>query len=261
MKKIGIIGCGWLGSRIAGSMSGQYKIYATTTTKNKADELSSKGFNASVASFPDFQLEEKITPWTEIKDIDILIITIPISGKSCCASSLYNRIQHLFSFIGDFKGQMFVMSSTGVYPDIPGEYAEENLSTDNVPGERMMKNRYPQVNILRLSGLMGDNRLLKNYTVSNSEAPVNHIHYEDICRVIKKMIETGSEGTLYNVGAPQHPSKAQVINAQQNLKSFGETIGEGKIILSSKLVSELDYTFKYPDPRAFHLNTYSKKIR
>ncbi|REC78649.1 hypothetical protein DRF60_09390 [Chryseobacterium elymi] len=252
MKKIGIIGCGWLGSRIADSMSGQYKIYTTTTTKNKADELASKGFNTHVASFPDFQLEEKISKWTEIKDIDILIITIPLSGKSCCAGSLYNRIQHLFSFIGDFKGQMFVMSSTGVYPDIPGEYAEEDLSTDNVPGERMIKNRYPQVNILRLSGLMGDNRLLKNYTVSNAEAPVNHIHYEDICNVTEKMIEIGSEGKLYNVSAPEHPSKAQVINAQKNLPSAEEIIGEGKIILSSKLISELDFIFRYPDPRYFH---------
>jgi len=252
MKKIGIVGFGWLGSRIADSMSGQYQLYVTTTTKSKADELSSKGFNASVASFPDFQLEEKIIQWEAIENVDVLIITIPLSGKSCCASSLYNRIQHLFSFIGDFKGQMFVMSSTGVYPDIPGEYTEESLSPNNVPGERMIRNRYPQVNILRLSGLMGDNRLLKNYNVSNLEAPVNHIHYADISRVIEKMIEEGSSGKLYNVTAPQHPSKGQVINAQKDLPSPEETVGEGKKINSSKLISELDFVFKHPDPRAFH---------
>jgi hypothetical protein len=252
MKTIGIIGCGWLGSRIVASMSGRYTIYTTATTKEKAEDLSSKGFNASVASFPDFQLEEKIVQWKDIKNIDVLIITIPLSGKSCCASSLYNRVQHLLSFIGDFKGQMFVMSSTGVYPDIPGEYTEENLSSDQVPGERMIRNRYPQVNILRLSGLMGDNRLLKNYNISNVEAPVNHIHYEDISSVIEKMIEKGSSGKLYNVAAPQHPSKAQVINAQKDLPSYEEIVGEGKIILSSKLISELNFVFKYPDPRAFH---------
>lgn len=251
MKKIGIVGFGWLGSRIADSMSGQYQLYVTTTTKSKADELSSKGFNASVASFPDFQLEEKIIQWEAIENVDVLIITIPLSGKSCCASSLYNRIQHLFSFIGDFKGQMFVMSSTGVYPDIPGEYTEESLSPDNVPGERMIRNKYPQVNILRLSGLMGDNRLLKNYNVSNLEAPVNHIHYKDISCVIEKMIEEGSSGKLYNVTAPQHPSKGQVINAQKDLPSPEETVGEGKIINPSKLISELDFVFKHPDPRAF----------
>ncbi|WP_343608457.1 hypothetical protein [Chryseobacterium oranimense] len=252
MKKTGIIGCGWLGSKIADSMSGKYQIYTTATTKDKVEDLSAKGFNASVAVFPDFQLEKKIEEWSEIKDLDILIITIPLSGKSCCASSLYNRIQHLFSFIGSFKGQMFVMSSTGVYPDAPGEYREESLSTDKVPGERMIRNKYPKVNILRLAGLMGDNRLLKNYNVSNLDAPVNHIHYEDICRIIEKMIEKGSEGKLYNIAAPQHPSKGHVISAQKNLSVIEEKVGEGKIILPSKMISELDFVFKYPDPCEFH---------
>jgi len=144
------------------------------------------------------------------------------------------------------------MSSTGVYPDAPGEYAEESLSPDEVAGERMIINKYPQANILRLAGLMGDNRLLKNYNVSNLDAPVNHIHYEDICHIIEKMIERGSEGKLYNIAAPKHPSKAQVINTQKNLPFPKEAIGEGKIILSSKLTSELDFIFKYPDPKDFH---------
>lgn len=252
MKKIGIIGCGWLGSRIATSFSDRYKICTTATTKEKAEELTSRGFNAYVASFPDYQLEEKMQQWKEIPDLDAVIITIPLSGKSCCASSLYNRIQHLLAFVGDFKGQMFVMSSTGVYPDSPGEYTEESLSVESVQGERLIRNTYPQVNVLRLAGLMGDNRLLKNYNVSNLQAPVNHIHYADICNVIEKMIETGSEGKLYNVSAPLHPSKAQVINTQKNIAAQEDIIGEGKIILSSKLISELDFVFEYPDPRAFH---------
>lgn len=254
MKKIGIIGCGWLGSRIAASMSARYTIYTSATTEGKAEKLSAEGFNATVASFPDYQLEEKIQQWKEIHDMDIVIITIPISGKSCCTSSLYNRIQHLLSFISDFKGQMFVMSSTGVYPDIPGEYAEESLSVDSVQGERLVRNRYPQVNILRLAGLMGDNRLLKNYNITNLAAPVNHIHYKDICRVIEKMIEEGSAGKLYNVTAPQHPSKGQVMSTQKGLPPFEEMVSEGKIILSSKLVSELNFVFEYPNPTTFHLN-------
>jgi hypothetical protein len=252
MKKTGIIGCGWLGSKIADSMSGKYNIYTTTTSEDKVEELSARGFNASVAVFPDFQLEKKIEEWSEIKEMDVLIITIPISGKSCCASSLYNRMQHLLSFIGDFKGQMFVMSSTGVYPDTPGKYAEESLLPDEVAGERMIRNKYPQANILRLAGLMGDNRLLKNYNVSNLDAPVNHIHYEDICNIIEKMIERGSEGKLYNIVAPKHPSKAKVINTQKNRPFPEQAIAEGKIILSSKMISELDFVFKYPDPCEFH---------
>lgn len=253
MKKIGIIGYGWLGERVASSLSEKYTISVTTTTENKASDLNSKGINAVVASFPDYQLAEPISQWTEIKDMEILIITIPVSEKSCCVSSLYNRIQNLSSFIGDFTGQMFLMSSTGVYPDLCKEFTEDDIPLESVSGERMLKNKYPQLNILRLGGLMGDNRLLKNYNVGNLDHAVNHIHYADISAIITEMIESKAESKLYNVTAPIHPAKSQVINAQKNIPHGEPFEIKGKKVLSSKLVSELDYVFQYPDPRKFHL--------
>lgn len=254
MKKIGIIGYGWLGARIAASVSDKYTIYSTVTTQDKADELNAQGFNAVVASFADYQLKDPIPQWDEIKKMDALIITIPISEKSCCVSSLYNRIQNLSSFIGDYKGQVFLMSSTGVYPDLSQEFTEEDLPWEKVSGERMVRNKYPQTNILRLSGLMGDNRLLKNYKVSNPDFAVNHIHYADIIGILLKMMETDAEARLYNVAAPIHPTKSEVIHAQKNIQDTAEKTPElkGKIILSSKLISELDYVFQYSDPREFH---------
>ncbi|MGL6128439.1 hypothetical protein [Chryseobacterium artocarpi] len=253
MKKIGIIGYGWLGERIANLMSGKCSIYATTTTQEKVDQLNIKGLSAIVASFPDYQLPEPISRWDALEELDVLIITIPISGKSCCVSSLYNRIQNLSGFVGDFKGQMFLMSSTGVYPDLSKNFTEEDVPVEQVSGERMMKNKYPQINILRLGGLMGDNRLLKNYKISNPDHVVNHIHYEDIVGIISKMIDQESFSKLYNVTAPIHPIKSQVINAQKNIEDSVE-ISEmkGKTILSSMLMEELEYVFQHPDPRTFH---------
>jgi len=253
MKKIGIIGYGWLGERIATAMSDRYTICTTTTTQDKADELNAKGFCAKVAHFMDYQLTEPYPQWEEIQNMDALIITIPVSEKSCCVSSLYNRIKNLSLFIGDFKGQMFLMSSTGVYPDISKDLTEEDVPVEKVSGERLVRNTYPQVNILRLGGLMGDHRLLKNYTVTNADAAVNHIHYTDIVRVISEMIEKGSKRKLYNVTAPMHPSKNQVIHAQKDLPDIEADEVKGKKILSSKLISELDFVFRYPDPRYFHL--------
>lgn len=253
MKKIGIIGYGWLGARITEAISDQYEIYVTTTTADKVDESKAKGINAVVASFPDYQLSEPYPKWEVMESLDILIITIPISEKICCVSSLYNRIQNLSSFIGSFKGQMFLMSSTGVYPDTEKEFTETDIPVEKVSGERMVRNKYPQVNILRLGGLMGDNRLLKNYNVGNLDFAVNHIHYKDIAGILLNMIEKETEGRLYNVTAPLHPSKSQVINAQKNIENGeGETEVRGKKVLSSKLVSELGYVFQYPDPREFH---------
>lgn len=255
MKRVGIIGLGWLGARVAASLSDQYEIYATTTTVEKAEELNTRGIQAIVAGFPDYQLNEPYSRWKAMENLDVLIITIPISEKSCCVSSLYNRIQNLSSFIGNFKGQMFLMSSTGVYPDTDKEFTEIDVPVEKISGERMVKNKYPQVNILRLGGLMGDNRLLKNYNVSNLDFAVNHIHYKDIAGILLKMIEKGTEGGVFNVTAPFHPAKFQVINAQKNIEK-GEELEEvkGKKVLSSKLVSELGYVFQYPDPRTFHEN-------
>ncbi|BAP31327.1 uncharacterized protein CHSO_2290 [Chryseobacterium sp. StRB126] len=255
MKKVGIIGYGWLGARITESISDQYEIYTTTTTVEKADELNTKGIYAVVANFPDYQLTEPYPKWQAMENLDVLIVTIPISEKSCCVSSLYNRIQNLSSFIGDFKGQLFLMSSTGVYPDISKELSEEDIPVEKVSGERMVRNKYPQVNILRLGGLMGGNRLLKNYNIANLDFAVNHIHYKDIAGILLKMIENGTKTGLYNVTAPIHPAKFQVLNAQKNIAENREEETEikGKIILSSKLISELGYVFEYPDPRFFHL--------
>lgn len=253
MKKIGIIGYGWLGERLASSLSGKYTLATTTTTESKVNLLNNKGIHAVMASFPDYQLTEPFSQWEEIKNMDVLIITIPVSEKSCCVSSLYNRIQNLSAFIGDFKGQMFLMSSTGVYPDVSKDFTEEDIPLVSVSGERMLRNKYPQLNILRLGGLMGDNRLLKNYNVSNLDHAVNHIHYADISGIISEMIEQKTESKLYNVTAPIHPAKSQVINAQKDIPDEEEFEVKGKKVMSSKLISELEYTFQYPDPRSFHL--------
>lgn len=253
MKKVGIIGCGWLGSRIAKMLSEKFLIYTTTTTTEGSERLRAAGYQSTVVNFMDYQLPGQFPEWQLIDDIDILIITVPISEKSCDINSLYNRIQNLASFIGNFKGQMFLMNSTGVYPDIEKEYSEEDLSIDSVSGERMMKSRYPQVNILRLAGLMGDGRLLSKYNVANLDAVVNHVHYLDIGAILMKMMEQGSEGKLYNVVAPLHPTKAEVINSQKNIPYSEEHLTEGRRISSAKLISELGFVFRYPDPRYFHL--------
>ena len=97
------------------------------------------------------------------------------------------------------------------------------------------------------------NRLLKNYNVGNLDHAVNHIHYADISAIITQMIESKTEAKLYNVTAPIHPAKSQVINAQKNIPDEEVFEVKGKKVLSSKLISELDYTFQYPDPKTFHL--------
>ncbi len=258
MKKIGIIGCGWLGSHIADTLSGQYEIFATTTSESKIKDLSDKGYHMTLVSFPDEDISETMTEWKVVPQLDAVIITVPFSGIKGTEIPLHERARNLLAFLGDYHGQIFMMSSTGVYPDIEKEFTEEDRFPEDVPGENIIKNRFPEVNILRLAGLMGDHRLLKNYNISNLDLLVNHIHYADICSAIEKMLNNQSQSKVYNVVAPVHPNKDEIIHAQKDLLYSGHRTTQGRTISPSKLISDLNFEFQYPDPRYFHLTKVSE---
>lgn len=258
MKKIGIIGCGWLGSHIAEKLSGQYEIFATTTSESKINDLSAKGYHPTLVDFPDHDITGTMKGWDVATQLDAVIITVPFAGVRGAEIPLHERAQNLLAFLGDYSGQVFMMSSTGVYPNIDKEFTEDDQSADDVPSERFIKDRFPKVNILRLAGLMGDQRLLKNYNISNLDLLVNHIHYADICSVVEKMLDNQSQSKIYNVVAPVHPNKEEIINAQKDLPYEGGRTTEGRTISPAKLISDLDFEFQYPDPRYFHLTKVSE---
>nr|WP_314492412.1 hypothetical protein [uncultured Chryseobacterium sp.] len=252
MKKLGIIGCGWLGNHIAERVSDQYEIFATTTTPSKVEDLNSKGYQTTLISFAD-ELNSDMKQWEVAADLDAIIISVPFSGIRGAKISMTERRENLLRFIGDYKGQVFFTSSTGVYPQTDKEFIEEDQPAVEVESESFILQQLPQTNILRLAGLMGDQRLLKNYNISDLDQLVNHIHYADICSVIEKMLDKQSESKVYNVVAPIHPNKEEVINAQRNLPYDGERTTVGRTVSPEKLIKDLDFEFQYPDPRYFHL--------
>ncbi|MCY0976562.1 hypothetical protein PGH12_05290 [Chryseobacterium wangxinyae] len=252
MKKLGIIGCGWLGNHIAERLSNQYEIFATTTTVSKVADLESKGFQTTLVSFPN-ELDPEMKVWEAAKDLDAIVISVPFSGLRGKQVPMNDKRQNLLNFLGDYKGQLFLASSTGVYSQEEKEFSEEDQPAENVESEKFILEKFPQTNILRLAGLMGDDRLLKNYNISDLDQLVNHIHYADICSVVEKMLHNQSEFKIYNVVSPMHPNKEEVINAQKGLPYEGERTTVGRTVSPEKLIRELDFEFQYPDPRYFHL--------
>lgn len=252
MKKLGIIGYGWLGNHIAERLSERYEIFATTTTPSKAEELNAKGYHATLVSFPN-ELDPEMKPWEVVSDLDAIIISVPFSGIRGAQIPMDDKRQNLLNFLGDYNGQLFLMSSTGVYPQTEKEFAEDDQPAENVESESFILEQFPQTNILRLAGLMGGERLLKNYNISDLHLLVNHIHYADICSAVEKMLDKQSRSEVYNLVAPIHPNKEEVINAQKDLPYTGERTNVGRTISPEKMIAELDFEFQYLDPRYFHL--------
>ncbi len=250
-KALGIIGCGWLGSRLIPRLSGEFNISASTRTQQSADKLAALGYPSIAVEFSDKE-DLAVHAWDAITGFDVVIVSVPFSIRRATPESLKFKMNNLCRFIGDFKGQLFFTSSTGVYPRTRTIFTEADLPVTDNATEHQIKQTYPKVNILRLAGLMGDNRLLHKYKVTNLDDPVNHIHYLDISSVIVRMIEENMQKKIFNVVAPQHPTKREVIQAQLGDTKVAAIKAEGRIISSAKLITELDYDFMYPDPRTFH---------
>lgn len=250
--KIGIIGCGWLGIRLGRFLGIHHDIFATTTSFEKLNTLNFENFYPYVVDFDQIICQE----WEIISDLDVIIISIPF-GKSLEIDFLTQRLQNLLKFIGKFKKQMFFTSSIGIYSSVEGEISED-VPTDLLhPNllfvEDSLCSAFPQINILRLGGLMGDNRKLSNYSVANPQQVVNHIHYQDVASVIAKMIRLHLHSKKYNVVAPQHPVKQEIINFQKGIAKathYGKP--SGKIVSSQRLITELSYDFLFPNPLFFN---------
>ena len=245
MKKGLIIGKGWLGSRLEEHLAKHYQI---TSTKRQSDAPNCLSINFDQTSLQ--RIDTSI--------FEFIIITIPF-GKRNTTDELRIRFNQIIQFIGTYSRPIFLISSTGIYPDLEKIISENTLEKDklNQPYlfiENKLQMQFPQLNILRLGGLMGDNRRLSNYLTferPHLNQVVNHVHFEDVCRIIAQLIQQNKTSSIYNIVAPKHPTKEEILNYQQHQKIINSEIKKGKIISSDKIINELNYQFIFPNPLYF----------
>lgn len=245
MKKGLIIGKGWLGSKIEKKLN---QSFSFTTTKRKSD----------AENCLEIDFDQAINSSINSDDYDFIIITIPF-GKRNSEEELMNRFTHLISFLNHYNKQLTLISSTGIYPEIEAiidenYFSDAELIEPYISIENLMKNNFPQLNILRLGGLMGDDRYLSkyiNFSNHNLDTVANHIHYKDVIKVINQIIENNISSSIFNVVAPIHPTKLEILDVEINNKQQSAEDRKGKTISSEKLINKLNYDFIYPNPIYF----------
>ncbi|SDL71270.1 Nucleoside-diphosphate-sugar epimerase [Siphonobacter aquaeclarae] len=262
MKQIGIVGCGWLGLPLGKHLAAAgYDVTGTVTSPEKTENLAQAGIHPLVLRFD----PEPSAGLDSLLNSDVLIISIPPRAGQHGDDFHPAQIDALLRHLAGFSGKLIYISSTSVYPDSPEVITESN---DVIPGhplvraETALQNSGHPATILRCGGLMGDDRVAGKYfigkTVSNGATPVNFIHREDVIGLIRQVIEQGVWGEVFNVVAPQHPSRKEVYLQNAKDKGWEAPVFEEparplpfKLISGERIAERLTYSFLYPDPLYF----------
>ena len=258
-----IAGCGWVCTRLAARlMDSGHRVWATCTSESKARQLEKSGISAMVVDFDQPDVDVKLERTT----FDVAVISIPITRKDTM-EVVRQRFGRLSTFLNNLSiHQSFFFGSVGIYPAVSGTITESTFPDEQLDqlllmGEQTLRSVYPDLNVLRLGGLFGYDRVMAKYfegkVCSIGYQTANFVHVDDICNIVTTMVDAGSQRKTYNVVAPEHPLKKDVIAASAAKHGYGMPISFTdaeqmvKMVSPARLIEELTYTFAYPSPLGF----------
>ncbi len=253
LKKISIIGCGWLGSALANRLiSSDFDVVGSTTSIGKLESLRKAGITPLV-----YTLGMPVP--LPIMNSEVVIINIPPRG---------NYLQELEKFCSALNSETWVIfaSSSSVYKNTNIEvhendaidYPSPHTGISLLKAENIFFESPLDTTIVRFAGLFGPNRHPGNFlankeNIAGANNPVNMIHLDDCVAIIHKIMDLNSRNEVFNACATAHPTKelfytqaSKLLNLQP--PKFNDQDSPFKIINSHKLESALKYKFIHPDP-------------
>lgn len=262
MKKISILGCGWLGLPLAKTLIEKgNSVKGSTTSIEKIIILKELEIEPYTISLSANEIKGNINSFLD--QSEVLIINIPPKLRGSNKENFVEKITTLVPFIekSSIKKVLFV-SSTSVYADDNESITEESPENpDSESGRQLLEvehllihNSNFETTLVRFGGLIGEDRhpvrfLSGRDNIENPKAPINLIHQVDCIGIILKIIELNYWGETFNAVAPFHPSKEEYYTQKAlamnlALPRYNYTSSSiGKTILSNKVEQVLDYKF------------------
>ncbi len=249
MKRVSVLGCGWLGKPLSISLLDEgYSVKGSTTTEEKLELLEMNNITPYIVNISEFE------EFDSFLNSDILIISI--------TSKDVDGFQNLISQIesSDVQKVIFI-SSTSVYGRLNKVMTEEDvvLKTPLTEIEDLFRqNNFFETTIIRFAGLFGDERHPSNWFKNGRKIPqpkgfVNMIHKEDCIEIIHTIIDQNCWGQTFNACSNHHPTRREFYTIAKLSNDFevpefeDNDVYEWKIISSKKLQDVLDYTFIHDD--------------
>lgn len=250
-KNCVIIGCGWLGQPLGSEIAKlNFTVFGGTRNSEKISLLSQKGISGFKIDFNEFTISLDLSP-DQIQNTSLVIFSIPPTGFTDYGDRLI-AIAQLFSK----EAHLIFTSSTGVYQEENGIVNENSPLDENHAVTKaealLLKNFKERLTILRLAGLIGENRhpakyFLNKTAIPNGLAPVNLIQLADVIQAFLSIIREKKINEIYNVCSPQHPTRMDYYTAI-TMHKFGKQLsfvpeGNGKIVDGSKIVKDSNFQY------------------
>ena len=261
-KNIAIIGCGWLGLPLASYFFNRgWRVFGSSRSEKKIEHLNNQGIDGfQLVLGEDFKCSSK----DFLTECEVLILNIP-PGRY---SGYEEKVVQLLNLISgsQIKYILFV-GSTSVFANISGLVGDTELPKPDTEkqkeiyrSEQIISNHIDfSSTVVRFGGLIGYDRhpgkfLSGRKSVPNPNHKVNLIHRDDCVEILYEIVSQHKWGAIYNACGTEHPTRkdfyekaAGAIGAE--LPQFIEDSKmEGKVIDSSKMLSDLRYKMKYPNP-------------
>ncbi|AGN84753.1 SDR family oxidoreductase [Enterobacter sp. R4-368] len=269
MKKVAIIGLGWLGMPLALSLTARgWQVTGSKTSQDGVEAARMCGIESYVLNLEPELVCESVD-LDALMQVDALVITLPARRSGPGEEFYLQAMQEIVDSALAYRiPRIIFTSSTSVYGDAPGVIKETTPRQPVTASGRVLKeledwlHNLPgtSVDILRLAGLVGParhpGRFLAGKTAPNGQHGVNLVHLEDVIAAITLLLQAPKGGHIYNLCAPGHPSRKSFYTAmarQLGLTPPTFTASrsddeKGKIIDGSRICNELGFDYLYPDP-------------
>ncbi len=257
---VSILGCGWYGTALAGSLINKWiKVKGSTTTADKLTLLAEAGIEPYLIDLS--PANETINP--AFFECDVLWVCIPPKARTGNGAEYLNKIERLITLIKTHNiKQVVFISSTGVYGDSNTEVTELDApNPDSESGkillaaeELLNKEDAFTTTIIRFAGLIGPGRdpgrfFAGKTNIPNGQAPVNLIHLTDCIGISNALLDKQAFGYNYNAVSPSHPTRIEfytqaAIDSGLAAPQFIEEKNNWKIVSEVTVSELLDYQYQ-----------------
>lgn len=269
MKKVAIVGLGWLGMPLAMALTARgWQVTGSKTSPDGVDAARRCGIEAfQLVLTPEIECEAD--ELATLMAVDALVVTLPASRTVQGGEDYMQAVQNVVDTALAHKVPRIIFtSSSSVYGTGSGVMKESSaLEPESVAGKTLVElenwlHDLPgtSVDVVRLAGLVGPNRhpgrfLAGKTGLDNGGHAVNLVHLDDVVDAIVLLLQTPKGGRVYNLCASKHPARDDFypfVSKQLGLvpPTFAAEAerSAGKVVDGSKICNELGFEYSYDDP-------------